>query len=224
MNKIKKSWNKFSIGQKIGAILIGICIIAVIVASCSKPSSTTDSSSDDQYNTKQEQQKEEPAVEDKSEPEEEPEEDPEPKPDSDAELGSINNNITWKQYQFSKDDYKIALYNDDCMVLVKDIKTVGNTVKIKYSFYNESGNDDTPGWTLCSTLYQDGISNEDIEFGSEHGNEYNSIRSGNSVDDCYEYVTFDPSGSKDVEIDLGLFLSTKCTVLYNVDTEEFSIK
>ena len=117
-----------------------------------------------------------------------------------------------------------ALYDDDCMVLVKDIKTAGNTVKIKYSFYNESGNDDTPGWTLCSTLYQDGISNEDIEFGSEHGNEYNSIRSGNSVDDCYEYVTFDPSGSKDVEIDLSLFVSTECTVLYNVDTEEFSIK
>lgn len=142
----------------------------------------------------------------------------------DSTPSNNNGEIEWKGYQFTKDDYKIALYNDDCMVLVKDMKTVGNTVKIKYSFYNESGNDDTPGYTLCSTLYQDGISNEDIEFGSEHGNEYNSIRSGHSVDDCYEYVTFDPSGSKDVEIDLSLFLSTECTVLYNVDTEEFSIK
>ena len=142
----------------------------------------------------------------------------------DSTPSNDNSEINWKDYQFTKDDYKIALYDDDCMVLVKDIKTVGNTVKIKYSFYNESGSDDTPGWTLCSTLYQDGISNEDIEFGSEHGNEYNSIRSGRSVDDCYEYVTFDPSGSKDVEIDLSLFVSTECTVLYNVDTEEFSIK
>lgn len=83
----------------------------------------------------------------------------------DSTPSNDNGEINWKGYQFTKDDYKIALYDDDCMVLVKDIKTAGNTVKIKYSFYNESGNDDTPGWTLCSTLYQDGISNEDIEFG-----------------------------------------------------------
>lgn len=204
--------------KQIAKIALGVVLgFVLLIGGCSL---LFTAGSNDKVNIKQEQQKEKPAVEDKSEPEE----DSESNPDSDAELGSTNNNITWKQYQFSKDDYKIALYNEDYMALITGVKTVGHEVRFTYTFFNESGDDSTPGFVLNASLYQDGINNDDMEFDHKHGNEYTSIRSGYSIDNCYEYVSFDSNKSKDVEIDLGLLWSTDCTLIYNVDTEEFSIK
>jgi hypothetical protein len=198
--------------KQIAKIALGVVLgFVLLIGGCSL---LFTAGSNDKVNIKQEQQKEKPAIEGKSEPEE----------DSDAELGSINNDITWKQYQFSKDDYKIALYNDDYMALITGVKTVGHEVRFTYTFFNESGDDSTPGFVLNASLYQDGINNDDIEFDHKHGDEYTSIRSGYSIDNCYEYVSFDPNKSKNVEIDLGLLWSTDCTLIYNVDTEEFSIK
>lgn len=208
--------------KQIAKIALGVVLgFVLLIGGCSL---LFTAGSNDKVNIKQEQQKQEPAVEDKSEPEEESGKDSESKPDSDAELGSANNNITWKQYQFSKDDYKIALYNEDYMALITGVKTVGHEVRFTYTFFNESGDDSTPGFVLNASLYQDGINNDDMEFDHKHGNEYTSIRSGYSIDNCYEYVSFDSNKSKDVEIDLGLLWSTDCTLIYNVDTEEFSIK
>ena len=66
MNKIKEKWNKFTKAQKVLAIIIGVLIVCVIMASCSNPDKVEEGYEKGSSNTKQEQQKEEPAVEDKS--------------------------------------------------------------------------------------------------------------------------------------------------------------
>ena len=133
MNKIKERWSKFSKSQKILAILIGICIIAVIAASCSGPSSNE--SSDDQSNIKQEEQIEEPAVEDKSEPIENPEPEPE-LGDVEDEYASPNEVASSKSYSletvdtlalslfreyFESDSYNVTLKTTNSVVSINII-------------------------------------------------------------------------------------------------------
>lgn len=130
MNKIKEKWSKFTKAQKILAIIIGVLVVCIIMASCSNPSSTTDSSSDDQSNTKQEQQREEPATENKSEPEE----DSEPKPelgDTEDEYVSPKEAANDKEYSIEDVD-KLALAvfkeNFDSSSYDVSVKTVNKTV------------------------------------------------------------------------------------------------
>lgn len=141
---------------------------------------------------------------------------------SDTTEETTNNDLEWKGHTFTKDDYIIALYDDEYMVLVTDIENAGsNTIRLTYTFFNESGVRCTPDSILCADLYQDHIRNPLISYCDNHSNEENFVPSGAYADNCYEFVFFSLKRNKNVEIDLFLLHSTHCTIMYNVDTEKY---
>ncbi len=138
MNKIKEKWNKFTKAQKVLAIIIGILIVCVIMASCSNPDKVEEGYEKGSSNTKQEQQKEEPTVEDKSEPEEDSEPEPE-LGDAGDEYVSPKEVANDKEYSIEDVD-KLALTifeeNFDSSSNDVSVKTVNKTVYVTIIGYD----------------------------------------------------------------------------------------
>lgn len=141
--------------------------------------------------------------------------------------------VEWKGHEFTNDDYLIAFYDDEFMVLIKHIEVVDNTISFTYSFYNESENTVNPCYSFWSEPSQMGKSYEQYEPSVVHpilrsgykvGNEEKSVAPGTHIDDCYGFASFDPNLNEKVHISVYLLHSTHCIIDYNVNTGEFSIK
>lgn len=138
MNKIKEKWNKFTKAQKVLAIIIGILIVCVIMASCSNPDKVEEGYEKGSSNTKQEQQKEEPTVEDKSEPEEDSEPEPESS-DAEDEYVPPKEAANDKEYSIEDvDDLALTIFEENFDSSSSDVsvKTVNKTVYVTIIGYD----------------------------------------------------------------------------------------
>lgn len=135
------------------------------------------------------------------------------------------NPTKWKGHDLG--EYKFILENEDYAVVVRDIDVVQDTIRFTYTFINESGDDNSGIWNFKCTPYQNGISlDSNKEYQSHYykcGNEQTSIRSGYSMDGCWELI---PIGDKsEIECDMGIgFFNETDLFKINPTTMEWTIE
>lgn len=144
---------------------------------------------------------------------------------------TTNGDLEWKGHVITE-DYSIALYDDEYLVLVKKIEVIDNTICFTYSFYNEGDHDTNPASDVWNESFQGRTANAQIGAGPKRGNEHNLVKPGTHVDDCYAFALFNPKGDRNVKVDLFILDSVSpnttivnaphCIIMYNLDTREFS--
>lgn len=131
----------------------------------------------------------------------------------------------WNGHDLGKN--KFVLSNDEYCFVIKKIDKVKDTIRLTYTFINESGDNSSAIWNFQCKPYQNGISLNDNKDYKGHyykcGNEQTSVRSGYSIDDCWELI---PVGDgTDIECDIGAGMWNDTHIFkINVDTMKWSIE
>lgn len=116
--------------------------------------------------------------------------------------------------------YEFILTNEEYAIVVRKIDKVQDTIRFTYTFINESGDDSSAIWNFQCRPYQNGISLTDnkkyISHYYECKNEQTSIRSGYSIDDCWELI---PIGDgSEIECDIGAGMWNE-SYLFKIDPQ-----
>ena len=94
----------------------------------------------------------------------------------------------WKGHDLGK--YKFVLTNDEYAIVVKKIDKVEDTIRLTYTFINESEDDSSALWSFQCVPFQNGTNVNDKYKSSyyECGSEQTSVRSGYAIEDCWELI------------------------------------
>lgn len=131
----------------------------------------------------------------------------------------------WKGHKLGK--YKFVLTNDEYAVVVKKIDKVKDTIRLTYTFINESEDDSSAIWNFQCTPYQNGTNLSDNDKYEGHyykcKNEQTSVRSGYSIDDCWELI---PIGDRsEIECDMGAGMWNETHLLkINPETMKWTVE
>lgn len=131
----------------------------------------------------------------------------------------------WNGHDLGKN--KFVLSNDEYCFVIKKIDKVEDTIRLTYTFINESGDDSSAIWNFQCVPYQNGISLNDSKDYQSHyykcGNEQTSVRSGKSIDGCWDLI---PIGDgSEIECDMGAGMWNESHLFkINPDTMKWSIE
>ena len=131
----------------------------------------------------------------------------------------------WKGHELG--EYEFVLTNESYAIVVRKIDEVEDTIRLTYTFINESGDDTSAIWNFQCVPYQNGTSLNDNKKYSRHyykcENEQTSVRSGYSIDDCWNLIPIGDGSEIECDIGAGMWNETHLFKI-NPQTMEWSIE